>query len=112
MYFMLSKRGSSGGSIVILELMLSGLGPKALLFERPEEILTLGVIVVEEFFNKTAPVISLRPGDFQKLLGWNGQMVYVFGDCVSLLPIPESANGATAADSNHGKSTLQLSVFD
>lgn len=36
-------RGSCGDSVIMLELILNGLGPKALIFERREEIITLGV---------------------------------------------------------------------
>lgn len=105
-------RGSCSGSIVMLELMLSGSGPKALVFERAEEILTLGVIVAEEFFKKTTPVVSLRPDDFRQLLGWNGQMVHVLGDCVSLHSIPTTVCATTVADSAHAQPIVQLSKFD
>lgn len=40
------------------------LGPKALIFERHEEIITLGVMVAEELFNKSAAVVALKSEDF------------------------------------------------
>lgn len=62
-------RGSCSGSGVLLELILNGKGPKAMLFEREEDILTLGVIVTEEMFGKSIPVVTLAPDDFKKLSG-------------------------------------------
>ncbi|RSM02295.1 hypothetical protein CDV31_010944 [Fusarium ambrosium] len=76
-------RGSCGGSVIMMELILNGLGPKALIFQRREEIITLGVIVAEELFGKTAPVVTLKPQDFQRLLSWNGKMVHIQGGQVS-----------------------------
>ncbi|KAJ3467697.1 hypothetical protein MRS44_005261 [Fusarium solani] len=105
-------RGSCGGSVIMMELILNGLGPKALVFQRREEIITLGVIVAEELFGKTAPVVTLKPHDFQQFLGWDGEMVHIKGGQVS--------NGLLEGTDNH-KYTLgfdiqslgvQLSAFD
>lgn len=60
-------RGSCSGSGVMLELLLNGQGPAGLLFERPEDILTLGVIVAEELFAVSVPVVVLPPQDFRAL---------------------------------------------
>ncbi|RKL22783.1 hypothetical protein BFJ72_g14633, partial [Fusarium proliferatum] len=72
-------RGSCGGSVIMMELILNGLGPKALIFQRSEEIITLGVMVAEELFNKTAAVVTLNPVDFRQVLDWNGKTVHVLG---------------------------------
>ncbi|GKZ73638.1 hypothetical protein AnigIFM60653_010793 [Aspergillus niger] len=61
-------RGSCSGSGVMLELLLNNRGPKAILFERREEILTLGVMVAEEMFDRAIPVITLSSVDFQRVL--------------------------------------------
>lgn len=61
-------RGSCTGSGVLLELLLNGKGPKAMLFEREEDILTLGVIIAEELFETSIPVVVLSPADFQTVL--------------------------------------------
>lgn len=63
-----SGRGSCSGSGVILELLLSGNGPKALVFSRPEDILTLGVVVARELFGQSIPVLQLSSEDFKHLL--------------------------------------------
>lgn len=61
-------RGSCTGSSVMLELLLNGKGPKAILFEREEDILTLGVIIGEELFGRSIPVVVLSPTDFRLVL--------------------------------------------
>ncbi|MGI9401771.1 MAG: aconitase X swivel domain-containing protein, partial [Rhizobiaceae bacterium] len=60
-------RGSSSGSSVILELILNGNNPSALVFEHEEAILTLGVIVADEMFGNSIPVVCLDPKDFKAL---------------------------------------------
>ncbi|OGM49367.1 hypothetical protein ABOM_003504 [Aspergillus bombycis] len=80
-------RGSCGGSVVMMELILNGLGPKALIFERREEIITLGVIVAEEMFDKSAAVVTLNPEDFRRVLSWDGKTVHVQGEIVSDSPL-------------------------
>ncbi|EHS48692.1 protein of unknown function DUF521 [Rhizobium sp. PDO1-076] len=61
------SRGSCSGSGVVLELILNGNGPAAILLERPEAIITLGVIVAQEVFGVSIPVHCLGPDSFQNL---------------------------------------------
>ncbi|KAF4472835.1 DUF521 domain [Fusarium albosuccineum] len=106
-------RGSCGGSVIMMELILNGLGPKALIFERREEIITLGVMVAEELFDKTAPVVTLGPEDFRQVLGWDGRTVHVQNDQVSDAPLKPSSTNETetsaVAINNFG---IQLSDSD
>jgi cis-L-3-hydroxyproline dehydratase len=60
-------RGSCLGSGVMLELLLNGKAPKAMLFEREEDILTLGVVVAEEVFGKSIPILTLTPENFKRV---------------------------------------------
>jgi cis-L-3-hydroxyproline dehydratase len=60
-------RGSCSGSGVMLELLLNGKAPKAILFEREEDILTLGVVVAEELFGKSIPILTLTPENFKRV---------------------------------------------
>src|SRR6201993_3704747 len=62
-------RGSCSGSGVMLELLLNGKAPKAILFEREEDILTLGVVVAEELFGKSIPILTLTPENFKAAVG-------------------------------------------
>lgn len=81
-------RGSCSGSIVMLELMLAGVGPKALIFERCEEIITLGVIIAEEVWGMGVPVVVLGGEDFRDLVARDGEVVHVHGERVSSELIP------------------------
>ncbi|KAG5658516.1 hypothetical protein KAF25_010697 [Fusarium avenaceum] len=76
-------RGSCTGSGVMLELILNGKAPEAIIFERREDILTLGVMIAEEVFNQSIPVLVLKKEDFRQLLQLNGQMIYVDDGYVS-----------------------------
>ncbi|MFT0183551.1 aconitase X [Pseudomonas benzopyrenica] len=62
-----SGRGSCTGSAVLLELLLAGKGPAALLLAEPDEILSLGAIVAEELFSCSLPVVSLGTEAFAAL---------------------------------------------
>lgn len=62
-----SGRGSCTGSSVLLELILNGHAPAALVFERVEDILTLGVLIAEQMFGHSIPVISLGEDGFAAL---------------------------------------------
>lgn len=63
-----SGRGSCTGSGVILELLLSGNAPCALIFGREEMILTIGVLVAQEMFQKSIPVLQVPMVSFNTLL--------------------------------------------
>ena len=60
-------RGSSSGSGVLLELILTERAPAALIFQDHEEILTLGAIVASVIFNRSIPVVVLEPDAFALL---------------------------------------------
>lgn len=79
-------RGSCSGSAVILELFLSGSNPCALIFKREELILTLGVIVAQEMFQKTIPVLQLSESSFETIL--HLEKVRVVGSHIQ--PVDES----------------------
>ncbi|KAG5807711.1 hypothetical protein H9Q74_007677 [Fusarium xylarioides] len=107
-----SGRGSCGGSVIMMELILNGLGPKALIFKRREDIITLGVIVAEEFFGKTAPVVVLKPEDFSQVLGWNGTTIHIHGDKVSNGPLQLSPPELDRTIFDIHNLKVQLSDFD
>ena len=60
-------RGSCTGSAVILELILGGTAPKAMIIERADDIITLGVVIAEETFGKSIPVVMLSHEDFARV---------------------------------------------
>lgn len=62
-------RGSCSGSGVLLELLLRKNGPAAFVFQKSEEVLTLGVIVARAMFAHSIPVVIVSSGDFLSLQG-------------------------------------------
>ena len=62
-----SGRGSCTGSCVMLELVLNGVAPAALIFEQDETILPLGVIIAEEIYGRSLPVLRLEQQRFAAL---------------------------------------------
>ena len=65
--FMPSSRGSCTGSGVLLDLVLSGRGPAALVFREAEDVLTLGALVAAGMFGAVLPVLRLTPEPFGAL---------------------------------------------
>ncbi|CAG8195333.1 unnamed protein product [Penicillium salamii] len=94
-------RGSCTGSAVTLELFLSGSNPHALIFKREEMILTLGVIIAQEMFQKTIPVLQVADSTFDMIIHLKkvqimGNQILAIDDLcqqpefISTLPILES----------------------
>jgi predicted aconitase/predicted aconitase with swiveling domain len=75
-----SGRGSCSGSLVIFELLMNGHAPAALVFRHRETILTLGVLIAGELFQRGIPVVQLDEADFAALAGVNH--VQIDGDRV------------------------------
>lgn len=65
--FMPTSRGSCTGSGVLLDLILSGKGPAAIVFSDAEDVLTLGALIAAEMFARPIPVIRLEPDVFARL---------------------------------------------
>ena len=62
-----SSRGSCTGSGVLLDLVLTGRGPAALVFLEAEDVLTLGALIASEMFGKPLPVLRLASDTFAAL---------------------------------------------
>lgn len=60
-------RGSCTGSSVLMEVILNGNGPAALVLEQADEILALGAIVAELVFGRALPVVSVGSTAFARL---------------------------------------------
>lgn len=61
-----SSRGSCSGSGVLLDLVLGGRGPAAIVFSEPEYVLTLGALIASEMFGRSLPVLRLDRESFAK----------------------------------------------
>lgn len=62
-----SSRGSCTGSGVLLDLVLTGRAPAALVFSEAEDVLTLGALIASEMFGKPLPVLRLSPEAYEAL---------------------------------------------
>ncbi|SEI02536.1 aconitase X [Paracoccus alkenifer] len=62
-----TSRGSCSGSGVMLDLMLNGRAPAALIFSEPEDILTLGALIGAEMFARSLPVLRVSVADFARI---------------------------------------------
>lgn len=86
-----SSRGSCSGSGVLLELILNGHAPAALVFAEQEDILPLAIIIAEEMFGLSLPAVRLSPDDFRRLksiahVRVNGHAVAAIDPACSVAP--------------------------
>ncbi|RVJ80818.1 aconitase X [Sinorhizobium medicae] len=98
-----SSRGSCTGSGVLLDLLLTGRGPAALVFSQPEDVLTLGALVASEMFGKPLPVLRLGPEAFAALAGAKtarigSTAIEAEGLTLPVVPPATAALGLTEAD--------------
>ena len=64
-----TSRGSCSGSGVILDMMLNGIAPAALIFSEAEDVATLGALIGAEMFDRALPVLRVPVADFARLAG-------------------------------------------
>lgn len=62
-----TSRGSCTGSGVLLELVLNGHSPAALIFREGEDVLTLGALIAGRLFDHPLPVLRLSAADFARV---------------------------------------------
>lgn len=62
-----TSRGSCSGSGVILDLILNGKAPAALVFSEAEDVATLGALIAAEMFGRVLPVLRVSPELFELL---------------------------------------------
>ena len=98
-----SSRGSCSGSGVLLDLILSGRAPAALVFSGPEDVLTLGALVAAMMFDKPVPVIRPSEEDFRFLSGCDRAVITrntleAGGRTIPLSPAPTAALELTPED--------------
>jgi cis-L-3-hydroxyproline dehydratase len=103
------SRGSCSGSGVMMEMLLNGKGPAALVLSRDDDILTLGVFVAEEVFCKTIPVVVLDEADFQMLVQSGTAFV-----CDGMVALDGNSlpDAAPQGQSSTPETSIQLSPVD
>ncbi len=89
-------RGSCTGSSVMLELLLSGNAPAALILAGRDDILLLGVLVAKVMFGHSIAVVSISPQDFDALRQFDAISVEALGDAETLA-CSTPADGSAAA---------------
>jgi len=87
-----SGRGSCSGSAVIMELLLNGKAPAGLIFAKDEEILTLGVLVAQEMFQSSIPVVSVGDTKFTELK--DAKAIRVSGSVIEVDGLPTTRDTA------------------
>jgi predicted aconitase/predicted aconitase with swiveling domain len=115
MLAMPTSRGSCTGSAALLELIRNGHAPAALIFQEPEDVLTLGALVATHLFEITLPVIRLEADEYAALkpdapAETDGERLRVAGSSV---PLRKRAAGAleltgterSMLDGHEGKAT-------
>jgi predicted aconitase/predicted aconitase with swiveling domain len=107
-----SGRGSCSGSGVLLELILNGRAPAAIVICEREEILTLGALVAEVVFEQSIPVLQVEREVFERL----GEYRYarVAGSSLRLFHEPpvEDWQPDTAQPESNQDTTIQLDMVD
>ena len=71
-----SGRGSCTASQIVLELVLNGTAPKAIVLRDRDAVVAVGALVASEFFDATPPLI-LACTDFDALEALDGEIVTV-----------------------------------
>ena len=107
-----SGRGSCTGSSVMMELISNGHAPAALVLAEPDEILTLGVLVAQTFFNRSLPVLCIGREAFATLRGHG--FAEVLGEQLKLhdSPIESSPTTPDAPPDLATNTSLTLSELD
>ena len=69
-------KGSSTGSLMILELLRLNLAPAAIINIRTEPLLATGPVVGKHFYGKTFPIVNVDESNFYQLkTGWYAEVV-------------------------------------
>ncbi|MCO5159041.1 MAG: aconitase X [Aquamicrobium sp.] len=95
-----TSRGSCTGSGVLLDLILGGRAPAALVFREAEDVLTLGALIAAEMFGRPLPVLRLGADAFAALSRARAARIgpaAIEADGLSI-PVSHPAPGALALD--------------
>lgn len=58
-------KGSSTGSPVLVDALLQGTAPAGIILNRVDEIIALGGLIYQEFFDRTIPIVVLDDAAFE-----------------------------------------------
>lgn len=109
-----SGRGSCTGSSVLLELILGGPAPAALVLAEADEILTLGALVAEHIFDIQLPVLCIGQAAFTELAAHDGSLARVDGAHLQLLDgaVDDDWHASPIAPADRPSSSVTLDARD
>ena len=108
-------RGSCTGSSVLMEVILNGNGPAALVLEQADEILALGAIVAELVFGRVLPVVSVGSAAFARLRHAAWADVHADGQVRlsdTALPVSAAATAPEVAPLSGAATAMHLTAQD
>lgn len=101
-------RGSCTGSGVLLDMVLNGHAPAALVFAELEDVVTLGAMIGAEMFGKPLPVLRLTPDAFAALAQAQTARITVTEIAADGLTIPVTPPATAALDlTDHDRAMLE-----
>ena len=113
MLMMPTSRGSCSGSGALLDMILNGRAPAALIFSGEEDVLTLGAEIAAELYRKALPVLRVEPGLWRRLarettLTLDATGLHMAGesfapDASTASPLALSAEDQAFLDGRHGE---------
>ena len=68
-FFLPSGRGSSTASQVLLELILNGIAPRAIVLRNADAMVTVGALISQEVFDKFLPILCVEETGYDKIFG-------------------------------------------
>lgn len=96
-FVMPSGRGSCTASVVLLECILLGHAPCAILLAERDEVIALGVILADELYSRSIPVVVLTADDFTQVMTAEQIELHADGSC-SLVDLEQSVRGLEQPD--------------
>ena len=99
-----TSRGSCTGSQVLVELLLNGVAPAAIVLQHPDEVISLASIVAEEVFGCTLPVVSVGESGFEAVVRSSRARVSIGADGAAAVYLDGSRTGG--ASSSGGQQSL------
>jgi hypothetical protein len=91
-------RGSCTGSGVLLDMVLNGHAPSALVFAEPEDVVTLGAMIGAAMFGRPLPVLRLTRDAFDALAKADTARITETGITADGLTIPVTPPATAALD--------------
>lgn len=114
-------RGSCAASGALIELLLNGVAPAGFIFQTMEEILALGALLAQTFFDKTIPLILVDDPNVFSLLRYSkrariqSDTLYVDNDLYLLTPassdiVTLTTNDREMLEGRHGNPAATMAM--